>query len=88
MSAVDDADMYTKRAMSVKVAIGVIGGSALVGVAAVCAGVLAGSSQTTTANTTLISDTTTTTAITVAVPGITGKAPLFAGQNPNSNPQG
>ena len=75
---------------SVKVAVGIIGGSAVVALAALCGGVLADPSESTTANTTLVSMTTppSTPTITQAVPSITGKAPLFAGEAPNANPQG
>ncbi|MDR3661176.1 MAG: hypothetical protein P4L86_12435 [Mycobacterium sp.] len=74
--------------ISTKLAIGIIGGSAVAGVAALFGGNLTEPSDSMNANTTLNSDTTTTTVITVAVPSITGKAPLFAGQAPNANPQG
>ena len=54
--------------ITMKWAIGIIGGSAAMGAVAVCAGVLAGPTETTTANTTLITTTTT--------------APITASPNP------
>lgn len=57
------------------------------GAAAVCAGVLAGPAETTSAGSTLIT-TSTTAPVTFAAPSITGKAPLYAGEAPDSNPQG
>lgn len=74
--------------ITMKWAVGLIGGSAVMGAAAVCAGVLAGPSETTTANSTLITSTSTTAPVTFAAPSITGKAPLWAGQSPDTNPQG
>lgn len=74
--------------ITMKWAIGIIGGSAAIGAVAVCAGVLSGPSQMTTADSTLITSTSTTAPVTFAAPAITGKAPLFAGQSPNTNPQG
>ncbi len=73
--------------ISMKWAIALIGGSTVLGAAAVCAGMVAGPSETMNANTTLIS-TTTTAPVTFAAPSITGKAPLFVGQAPDTNPQG
>ncbi|WP_285032788.1 hypothetical protein [Mycolicibacterium sp. lyk4-40-TYG-92] len=73
--------------ITLKWAIGIIGGSAAVGAVAVCAGVLAGPSETTSAGSTLIT-TSTTAPVTFAAPSITGKAPLYAGQSPDTNPQG
>lgn len=73
--------------ITMKWAIGIIGGSAAMGAAAVCVGVLAAPSQSTSADSTLIT-TSTTVPVTFAAPSITGKAPLFAGQAPNTNPQG
>lgn len=73
--------------INMKWAIGIIGGSAAMGAVAVCAGVLAGPSETTSAGSTLIT-TSTTAPVTFAAPSITGKAPLYAGQSPDTNPQG
>lgn len=75
---------------NMKLAAAILGGSAVVAIGALYTGVGVGSSDVTTANTTIVSFTPpdTTPSVAVAVPGITGKAPMFAGEAPNANPQG
>lgn len=75
--------------MSMKLAGAVIGGSAVIGAVALYAGVTAPSSQVDTAKSSIVSFTPppSTPSVSVAVPGITGPAPMWAGEAPNSNPQ-
>jgi len=76
--------------MNVKLAAAIIGGSAVVGAVALYAGVTAPASQIDVAKSTIRSTTAppSTPTVAVAVPAITGPAPLFAGQDPNTNPAG
>ena len=71
-----------------KWAIGVIAGSMVVGVTTVVLVGAQAQSLQTSANSTLITPTSTTAPVTFAAPSITGKAPLWAGQSPDTNPQG
>ncbi|MGB8404176.1 MAG: hypothetical protein WCE30_08940 [Mycobacterium sp.] len=75
--------------INVKLAAVIIGGSAVVGIVALYAGVSSGPSQISTANSSIVSFTPppSTPSISVAVPGITGPAPMWAGEAPNANPQ-
>jgi hypothetical protein len=75
--------------MNVKLASAIIGGSAMVGALALYAGVTSQASETDTAKTSIISFTPppSTPTVSVAVPGITGPAPMWVGEAPNSNPQ-
>lgn len=75
--------------MNVKLAAAIIGGSALAGIVALCAGLDPDSSDTTSADSTIVSFTAppSTPTVAVAVPGITGPAPMWAGEAPNANPQ-
>ena len=75
---------------NVKFAAAIIGGSAVVAIGALYTGVSVGGSDITTANTSIVSFTapSSTPSVTMAVPGITGPAPMYAGQAPNANPLG
>lgn len=74
---------------NVKLAAAIVGAGAAVAIGALYSGVSVGGSDVTTANTTIVSFTppSSTPTVTVAVPGITGPAPMWAGQAPNANPQ-
>ena len=76
-------------AMNVKLASAIIGGSAVIGALALYAGVTSHTSQIDTAKSSIVSFTPppSTPTIAVAVPSITGPAPMWAGEAPNSNPQ-
>lgn len=71
-------------AMNRKLASVLVGGSAIIGAAALYAGVMTPASQIATAKSTVKSSTKppSTPSISMAVPGITGPAPLYAGQDP------
>ena len=73
--------------LNVKLATAIIGGCAAIGAAAVYAGVTAPESHIDVAKSTLRSHTAppSTPTIRVAVPAITGPAPLYAGQDPGHN---
>lgn len=75
--------------MNVKLASVIIGGSAVIGAAALYAGVTLHGAEIDTAKTSIVSFTAppSTPTVSVAVPGITGPAPMWAGEAPNSNPQ-
>jgi len=79
---------FVMSEMNVKLATVIIGGCAVIGAGAVYAGVIAPESHINVAKSTIRSTTAppSTPTIAVAVPAITGKAPLFAGQDPNTNP--
>lgn len=70
--------------MNVKLASVIVGGSAIVGAIALYVGVTSPISETATAKSTIRSSTAppSTPTISMAVPGITGPAPLYAGQDP------
>ena len=75
--------------MSMKVASVVIGGSAVIGAVALYAGVTSPARQVDTAKSSIVSFTAppSTPTVAVAVPSLTGPAPMWAGEAPNSNPQ-
>jgi hypothetical protein len=70
--------------MKLRLLSAIIGGSAVVGAAALYAGVTSQVSEMDTAKSTVHSTTkpVSTPTVTMAVPGITGPAPLYAGQDP------
>jgi hypothetical protein len=75
--------------MSVKLASVIIGGSAVIGAGALYVGVTSQASEIDTAKTSIVSFTAppSTPSVSVAVPSITGPAPMWAGEAPNTNPQ-
>jgi len=74
--------------MTVKRAGAIIGGSAVVGAAALCIGVSSHGSEVVTAKSTVKSSTTppSTPTVSMAVPSIKGPAPLYPGLFPGQNP--
>jgi hypothetical protein len=70
--------------MNLRLASAIIGGSAVVGAAAMYVGVTSPASEVDTAKSTVHSSSkpANTPTVTMAVPGITGPAPLYAGQDP------
>lgn len=71
-------------AMNLKLASVLVGGSMAIGATALCVGVMSPESEIATAKSTIKSSTKppSTPTISMAVPGITGPAPLYAGQDP------